>query len=212
MDNVIKVLDAENLKLRALIQQYYPQNTFSMSTHALPPPTEQFYIGHRNIPGKSTSSSTPTSGVKTKGYECGKETALPNSALKQPRPTHSKQTRRNTPIPDAEGGAAASLKSAEHSPSTPSFTTSSSNDSNRKNPVKRQKLNDLDSNSNSDSDTMFNGSGEGSDCGSANGSANVVSDQPDSSVTQSSKGGSTKGSSNSSSSSSSSVASGDEDN
>ncbi len=32
MINVIGVLDAENLKLRALIEHYYPHNTFSMST------------------------------------------------------------------------------------------------------------------------------------------------------------------------------------
>jgi len=212
MDNVIKVLDAENLKLRALIEQYYPQNTFSMSTQpgALPPPTEQFYIGQRNPGGgKSTTTSTGGgSGSRRKETAVGeKEKPTASTISKQPRPTHGKTTRRNTPVV---------IETTETSSSsvTSSSTSKSSVVKSTPNPAKRHKPNqqqlNSNSDSNSDSDTMtFNGSSDngGSEYGA------TVSEQPDSSVTQSSKG-STKGSSNASSSngsSSSSVASGDEE-
>lgn len=64
MLNVIQVLDAENLKLRALIQQYYPENTFSMSTQPPPPPSSlpppptptAYYVG--------TNRKTSLAGIK----------------------------------------------------------------------------------------------------------------------------------------------------
>jgi len=206
MDNVIKVLDAENLKLRALIEQYYPQNTFSMSTQpagALPPPTEQFYIGQRNPGQKSSSSSSASNSNRLKGVEGnpGSSKSASAAVAPAPRPTHGKTTRRNTPAPVAVV-----------IPEKNSTSGASASKAGATNPAKRHKPNTQESDSNSDFDTMtFDGSSENG--GSESGYGVTVSESnPDSSVTQSSKGSmkgsSTNGSSNSSSSSS--VASGDE--
>ena len=61
MLNMIKVLDDENLKLRAFIQQYYPENTFSMNTLLVggPMPTQQFYAGSWKDTRKACSQGKP---------------------------------------------------------------------------------------------------------------------------------------------------------
>mmetsp|Transcript_13404 Transcript_13404/g.26605 ORF Transcript_13404/g.26605 Transcript_13404/m.26605 type:complete len:490 (+) Transcript_13404:277-1746(+) len=213
MENVIKVLDAENLKLRALIQQYYPQNTFSMSTQAaqpLPPPVEQFYTGKRsalgakvtsasysapsNPPG-SSSSTTSSSRVKAPSSTSSKVSSAPTPALaKRPRKRHGKSTRNNTPLEPAGVEVKAKVKpEAERVPPTEEKQAAQ----------KRQKLSSDDnfctSSENADTLSTFNSSGGGSEDGGTD---------PPSSTTTSIKADSAKASS---SSSSSSVTSGDEE-
>eukprot|EP00520_Triparma_pacifica_P003972 CAMPEP_0118638720 /NCGR_PEP_ID=MMETSP0785-20121206/3846_1 /TAXON_ID=91992 /ORGANISM="Bolidomonas pacifica, Strain CCMP 1866" /LENGTH=515 /DNA_ID=CAMNT_0006530011 /DNA_START=57 /DNA_END=1604 /DNA_ORIENTATION=- len=117
MLNVIQVLDAENLKLRALIQQYYPENTFSMSTHPAPdpsqlppPPITTYYAGTSGKSRKTAAnSSTAMSSVTS--------TSTPSYMTKTRRVADSRKTRPSYSHHHSTRSSSSALASASSSTS-----------------------------------------------------------------------------------------------
>ncbi|GMI43976.1 hypothetical protein TrCOL_g5071 [Triparma columacea] len=147
MLNVIQLLDAENLKLRALIQQYYPENTFSMSTHPSidpsqlpPPPITTYYAGSAGKSKKSASSISNASSTTSNGNSSSSAThssanKTREAASRRPTYSHPHSTRSNRSAHTSE----ASSLSGKSAGAEPSYVSTASSSEDGKSGGKRDK-------------------------------------------------------------------------